>query len=230
MEHAAVTWKPELNSAELGAIRLALIAWRARASSDAAVMDKLAEDPDFDQEKARANARASRHFELEASELLAKLDQVPAIVHGSNIAAALAALPSEIVPAPAIDRDQELDDVIHKHECEALEAPADPLAPGAIWSSKWGYEQTNCDFFRVVKFAGAWLTLEPIASVEQSDDAAAGYITMTGRVVPADPIQATGKPFRRKVAQYTSGPFVKIRSYSYAHPWDGHPERVSHYG
>lgn len=105
-----------------------------------------------------------------------------------------------------------------------------PLAPGAIFYSSWGYEQTNVDFYRVVKLAGDWITLQEIEQIEHSDDTADSPATMTGRVVPADPIAPKGEPFRRKLMRHLSGDSVKIRSYSYAWPWDGTPKRVSHYG
>jgi hypothetical protein len=124
-----------------------------------------------------------------------------------------------------------------EHERELAEAAVagtadtapDWAKPGAVWFCSWGYDQTNVDFYRVVKLAGAWITLEKIAATEHSDDTPDRPATFTGRAVPADPARPIGKPFRRKLALYTSGPFVKIESYSHAQPWDGTPKRTSSY-
>ena len=99
------------------------------------------------------------------------------------------------------------------------------LEPGAIFACSWGYDQTNVDFYRVEKIAGAFVTLQPIAAEEASD----GATSLTGRVVPAEPHRAEGKPFRRKLHAYDGRPYVSIASYSGASLWDGRPMRVSHY-
>jgi hypothetical protein len=118
---------------------------------------------------------------------------------------------------------------------EPAAAEPDPFAPGAILYSSWGYDQTNVDFYRVAmrKEAGGhdWVRLEKIESVETSDDTEERPATMTGRVVPADPVKPIGeKPILRKIHANGNSPFVKINSYAFAYPWDGTPKRVSHYG
>lgn len=105
--------------------------------------------------------------------------------------------------------------------------PAEPsLRVGAILYSSWGYDQTNVDFYRVEKIAGAFVTLQEIGQTEASD----GELSLTGRVVPADPAAPIGDPFRRKIlTDAGSGTVAKIKSYAFAYLWDGHPRRVSHY-
>lgn len=95
--------------------------------------------------------------------------------------------------------------------------------PGDIFVSSWGYEQTNVDFFEVIKVKGDWITLREI---EYSVEMGGG---MTGRSVPAEPFEPKGQPFRRKLQNFGSEPMCKIQSYSYARPWDGQPMRVSYY-
>ncbi len=105
---------------------------------------------------------------------------------------------------------------------------AAPIAAGAIFACSWGYEQTNVDFYRVERVAGSFLVLQPIAADEASD----GEMSLTGRVVPAEPHRPDGAPIRRKLKVMAIGegrPFVQPESYSYAYPWDGRPMRVSHY-
>jgi hypothetical protein len=119
-------------------------------------------------------------------------------------------------------------------ELEALaSSPAapDPFAPGAILYASWGYEQTNVDFYRVVSRSSDFLALEKIKSQETSDDTPDRPATMTGKVVPADPIEAIGPVIRRKLHRAgTVDPWVKIDGYTFAYAWDGTPKRVSHYG
>lgn len=53
---------------------------------------------------------------------------------------------------------------------------------------------------------------------------------MTGRAMPADPVEPIGEPFRRKVHQASWGDrFVQIDPYAFAHVWDGQPCRTSSY-
>lgn len=130
----------------------------------------------------------------------------------------------EQIDAADVELNQLLDQL-----ADVDQAPADPLAPGAILYSSWGYEQTNVDFYRIEKRAGAWLTLQQIEAAEASD----GADSMTGKVVPADPPRPKGEPIRRKIlgdpVSSSSGCVVKIESYAFAYLWDGQPKRVSHY-
>jgi hypothetical protein len=50
---------------------------------------------------------------------------------------------------------------------------------------------------------------------------------MTGRVIPAEPIQAKSGEFRRKLRAGSN--YVRISSYEFASLWDGAPQRVSFY-
>ena len=103
------------------------------------------------------------------------------------------------------------------------------LVAGAILASSWGYDQTNVDFYRVDKVKGDWATLQQIAANEASDDTE-DRVTMTGRVVPAEPQKPIGEPFRRKIGEpYNGEPFLRISSYEFARPWNGKPKFVSHY-
>lgn len=114
-------------------------------------------------------------------------------------------------------------------ELIAAISPEPKLEAGAILYTSWGYDQTNVDFYRVEKIAGQWVTFRKISKVEASDDTADNPATLTGRVVPADPIEPIGEPKRRKILARESGAVAKLESYSYAYLWDGKPRRVSHY-
>lgn len=106
---------------------------------------------------------------------------------------------------------------------------------GDIFYSSWGYDQTNIDFFEVVKVSGAMVTLQKLARETSQDD---GCGSMTGKVIPilgkvaveypgANPVPV--KPIKRKVRVYPSGPCIRIESYATAWPWDGKPKSCSWY-
>jgi hypothetical protein len=48
--------------------------------------------------------------------------------------------------------------------------------PEKIVSYVWGYEQTNVDWFKIIKRKNEYVTLQPLKSIEKSD----GNLTMTG--------------------------------------------------
>lgn len=88
---------------------------------------------------------------------------------------------------------------------------------GTIFTSQWGYEQTNVSFYRVVRKTAKTVTLEKVSSVitEQGD--------MRGKVIPGE--TATGKQFRRSLR----GEWVTIESYESARLWDGTPQSFTAY-
>lgn len=98
----------------------------------------------------------------------------------------------------------------------------DEINKGDILVSHWGYDQTNVDFFYVVKKTGLGVSLIPMGEkiVEYKD--------MSGRVVPGEP-NFTAKPMNRKIKKYTGGVYVRINSFSYARKWNGQPEYFSSY-
>jgi hypothetical protein len=98
---------------------------------------------------------------------------------------------------------------------------------GQILDHQWGYEQTNHDFYQVIKRSGEWVVIAKMTDEETSD----GPLTMTGRVQPLA-IDPKAEPMRRKICRWTDGRIlgVKINRYTAAaEPWTGQPERVSHY-
>ncbi|WP_425543433.1 hypothetical protein, partial [Microbacterium aurantiacum] len=78
-------------------------------------------------------------------------------------------------------------------------APA-PLTVGAILVSRWGYDQTNVDYYEVVSATPKTVTLRPIRSRVTGD---AGF--MAEYVAPV-PGEYTGEAFRRKVHHYSDRP------------------------
>jgi hypothetical protein len=101
----------------------------------------------------------------------------------------------------------------------------DPYQPGAILESSWGYDQTNIDYFKIVKRAGDWLSLIPLNSITtESGD-------MRGRCRPGEPMQPgeyvscvgtwNGKPIRRRLCRRDGEACGLSIKHGCAHVWDG---------
>ena len=104
--------------------------------------------------------------------------------------------------------------------------PALTVTPtvGDILVSSWGYDQTNIDYYQVVRVTRATVTVRPIAAAAHSLDN--GW---TGTVAPL-PDQFTGEAMRRKIQHGWSGGWgVRIDDVANAWTWDGTPQRYSTY-
>ncbi|MGO1400976.1 MAG: hypothetical protein ACTHUY_01100 [Flaviflexus sp.] len=97
------------------------------------------------------------------------------------------------------------------------------IAPGTIFASSWGYDQTNVDFYRVIKASAKTVTLAKIGQGVQSVDSWASEC-----VIPVKD-QFEGEAFRRKINYSFGEPTVAINSYEYARLWDGKPAFQSHW-
>jgi len=94
------------------------------------------------------------------------------------------------------------------------------IKEGDVFYSSWGYEQTNIDFYRVVKKVGKasviLCALENKLVEEKSNetqDAVVPYLVNTERQWKA----------RVKYYKEDKEPRIKISSYSNAYPWNGKP-------
>ena len=94
---------------------------------------------------------------------------------------------------------------------------------GTVLISKWGWEQTNIDFYEVVKITEKTVTIRQIASKEVESDT-----SMSGYVIP-DKGSYIGEPIRRKILNAFGKTFVSINSYSSADVWTGNKERYTAY-
>lgn len=99
---------------------------------------------------------------------------------------------------------------------------ADVMEPGAILESSWGYEQTNVDYYMVIKRTA---TSAQLIRMEKKSIISS---SMVGTCIPGKP-DITAKPFRRKIYDYGNGECVGIGTYSSAHLWDGKPSRWTSY-
>jgi hypothetical protein len=98
----------------------------------------------------------------------------------------------------------------------------DEINKGDILVSHWGYDQTNVDFYSVIKKTGLGVTLAPMGKkiVEYKD--------MSGRVIPGE-VNYTAKPINRKIKKYSGGVYVNINTFSSASKWNGQPQYFSSY-
>ena len=95
------------------------------------------------------------------------------------------------------------------------------IEAGIILVSEWGYDQTNVDFYTVVKREGEWTTIQQIG---QQFAGHAGFLAET--VLPSDAV--VGKPMRRKVKGLMGREYVSVRNYAGAVPWSGEAVYQSH--
>lgn len=104
------------------------------------------------------------------------------------------------------------------------------IEPGTILECSWGYDQTNIDWYQVVKRTVSakgtvTVTLQPMTSDKQATDQ---YMDR-GQCVPGHVIEGA-KTFRRKVHVWNGEERgVSINSYSWAGRWNGQPVYWSSY-
>lgn len=96
------------------------------------------------------------------------------------------------------------------------------MKQGDIFVSSWGYDQTNVDFYEVVKVAAKTVTLIPIERKVQLK----GFMRYTAMPIPGS---GKGKAFRRRVIDCFDVPACRITSYATARLWDGKAREGSSY-
>lgn len=85
------------------------------------------------------------------------------------------------------------------------------IKPGDIFAASWGYDQTNVDFYQVIKTTAASVTVKAIESkkIYSSD--------MVGTAQPLKDKFINDETIRRALYQFgTDAPYIKIASYEYA--------------
>lgn len=103
------------------------------------------------------------------------------------------------------------------------------IKTGDILVSKWGYDQTNVEFYLVLERTPKMVWLQEVGS---KTVAANGF--MSRRVVP-DKSKAVGKPIFRKVQQTRwrkdsdNEEFVRLESYAHAYVWNGEAQTATEY-
>lgn len=110
---------------------------------------------------------------------------------------------------------------------------------GDILVSSWGYDQTNIDFYKVVKATEKSVWLQPIKqqTVQQT-----GWLSEN--VMPVDEpatdfawnekgervdITLGSARYKIHISNNSGNYYVKLNSYSYAYLWNGKPMNQTHY-
>lgn len=106
-----------------------------------------------------------------------------------------------------------------KVEEDAKAASLKPVRKGDIFVSSWGYDQTNVDFYEVVKVNGP-RTVQVVKIGQCVDYAGSG----SDRVVP-DRRNRRSEPMTKRLRPqwYNEGWAFKVASYADAYTWDGSP-------
>lgn len=108
-----------------------------------------------------------------------------------------------------------------KHERKVANRQPHSLKVGDVLYTSWGYEQTNIEFYEVTAVRGAVVDMQ-----ELQQDRTEHPQGMSGRCTPrkgayrSDTIKGK-RPNARNA--------VRMTSFSYASPWDGHPLGWSSY-
>ena len=93
------------------------------------------------------------------------------------------------------------------------------LKEGDILVSSWGYDQTNIDYYKIVRKSAGSVWIQKLKKQ---------YLEQTGwahyKVVPTDEF-ATEKQLMRR---YKTGEWVSVDSCSSARLWDGKPDTETH--
>ena len=92
------------------------------------------------------------------------------------------------------------------------------LKIGDILVCSWGYDQTNIDYYKIVKTTAR--TAEIVSIGKKIVEASQGYDH-----VAADPERELSKPSRHVVNNNS----VRINSFSWAYPWNGNPKYETNY-
>lgn len=95
--------------------------------------------------------------------------------------------------------------------------------PGAILEDSWGYEQTNIDFYCIVKRVGNWITVLPMKKEVLS---AHGF--MTYKSAPTE-IDWSEKPKRKRLSGETGFSLRPGMSGGWVTLWKGQPSLETHY-
>lgn len=108
---------------------------------------------------------------------------------------------------------------------EMRKSESHSLKVGDILSERWGYDQTNYDFYQVTRVVSdKTVELRHIAAKHVDDDSA--HFTEDTLVPDVDNFtgwgerERSGKPFQKRVSKNN---YVSISSYSCALPWSGKP-------
>lgn len=105
---------------------------------------------------------------------------------------------------------------------------------GCVLEASWGYEQTNVNFYVVVKRSNSFITIQEIQANKNPALDGCGTDAMRGVCIPMienGQYIPVGKPMRRKLAM-RDGKVIGCRfetGYGWISAWDGKPVSYSSY-
>lgn len=95
---------------------------------------------------------------------------------------------------------------------------------GDILYTSWGYEQTNIDFYEVIKATAKTVTVNQI----KSEKTYTGDMTGTAKPI-VGAFVCYKKPLRRKICNNSLHDFISITDYATASAYNGVPKTFSEY-
>jgi hypothetical protein len=102
--------------------------------------------------------------------------------------------------------------------CTLATPPKPNVKVGDVFVCSWGYDQTNIDFYMVIKLTDKTARLAKLpARTTHRDGAMSGY---TMPVLPNPSTLGEGEQYKINLT-LDNRVFFRLTSYSSAHPWDG---------
>jgi len=89
-----------------------------------------------------------------------------------------------------------------------------PFKPGDVIYNSWGYEQTNIDFYEVIRATAKTVLLREI----EGKTTASGF--MSGYIVPAPGAYKSEETTRHHVRQYGNNHFIVLFKYGCGYKYD----------
>ena len=97
------------------------------------------------------------------------------------------------------------------------------LEVGTILYSSWGYDQTNVDFYKVIRRTPHTIDMVGVGHDTVLDNGPYTEVT-------ADPAREFGEVIKGKRVSKGDYPSIRLNSFSRAYPWDGKPKYETGYG
>lgn len=98
------------------------------------------------------------------------------------------------------------------------------VTPGMIFYSSWGYDQTNIDFYQIIRVTGKMAVIQELAQFDPAN--ASGHGMDSSMCMPLKD-RFRGEAMEKRI-QFSDGkPCFRIASYAYASLWDGKAKNYS---
>lgn len=99
-----------------------------------------------------------------------------------------------------------------------------PFKVGDILYSSWGYDQTNIDFFQVVKATDKSVWIREIEGIKEPKGHLHGEVTaLKDKFCSWSLIHKNNEAVSRNLKNFNNTPYINIKGYNSAFLWDGKP-------